>query len=361
MYKLTRVSLIYLSVIILAACTTVDNTDTPVVGVKIYSYDGDYDGLFEIWKNHGINTVLASPELLGDEIFREKLDEEKISSFLIFPVFFDAEALEDNPGLYAITSEGEPAIDDWVKFVCPSREDFRQRKIEEARRYIESINPDGISIDFIRYFVFWETVFPDFTLDSLPETCYDEHCLEKFQQDKSINIPDTLTTVSEIASWIEQYQSVEWTEWKCKQITTMIEQIVHTVKNVKPEILINVHLVPWRIGDFDDAILKIAGQDVTAIKEFADYLSPMTYSHMVKQEPAWIHSVVIDVYERSSGSVIPSIQVSRAYLDEPLTTDEFSECIEQALLPPSLGVIFWSWDHLAADPEKLKILKEYFQ
>ena len=87
----------------------------------------------------------------------------------------------------------------------------------------------------------------------------------------------------------------------------------------------------------------------------------MTYSHMVKREPEWIHSVVRDIYKRSSGRVIPSIQVSKAYLDTSLTLDDFGECIDQALLPPSQGVVFWSWDHLAASPEKLQIVKEHFK
>ncbi|MFC2123451.1 hypothetical protein ACFLU5_01470 [Bacteroidota bacterium] len=349
-----------LLVVLFSTCKTEINKEPPIVGVKIYNWEGDYAELFRIWRETGINTVFANPGLLADTEFQEGLRQDGIKSFLIFPVFFDTDILENEPGLYAIDSDGKQAIDDWVHFVCPTREDFRKKKIEQAKKYVKEIQPDAISIDFIRYFVFWERMFPDYTLDSLPKTCYNIHCVQKFELDESIAIPDTLMEEEDISDWIDQYKSIEWTRWKCKQITSMIAQISQAVKIIKPDILVNVHLVPWRAGDYNGAIRKIAGQDVTLIKDYADLLSPMTYSHMVKQDPEWIHSVVEDVNEKSSAVVIPSIQVSKAYLDAPLTLDEFSKCIEQALMPPSKGVVFWSWDHLAASPEKLGIVKGYF-
>ena len=348
-------------ILFLSSCKTGIEKDPPLVGVKIYNWDGDYFDLFKKWKETGINTVFASPELLSDVKFREGLRSQGIKSFLIFPIFFDAEALENEPDLFAIGNDGHPAIDDWVQFVCPTREEFLEKKVDQARLLVKKIQPDAISIDFIRYFVFWERMFPDYTLDSLPKTCYDKHCIQKFEIDESIDIPDSLLVESDLSNWIEKYKSKEWTRWKCSQITSMIERISEDAKKVKPDILINVHLVPWRAGDYDGAVRKIAGQDVTLIKNHADMLSPMTYSHMVKRDPEWIHSVVQDIYDRSSGTVIPSIQVSKAYLEEPMTAEEFSACLKQALLPPSKGVVFWSWDHLIASPEKMSIVKEYFQ
>jgi len=161
-------------------CKTDINNESLMVGVKIYNWDGDYERLFETWKANGINTVFASKELLSDGEFRTGLRQEGFTSFLIFPVFFDDKALEKDPGLYAIQSNGERAIDDWVHFACRTREDHREQKIQEARKYVELVKPDAISIDFIRYFVFWESVFPNHKIDSLPQTCFDQSCIRKF-------------------------------------------------------------------------------------------------------------------------------------------------------------------------------------
>ena len=112
--------------------------------------------LKEEWKKLGINTVFCSIELFSNEGFRSFLEESKLKSFIITPVFFDPEALQMDTSLFAITKGGDKAKDDWVEFVCPSRKDFRKQKIEKITKLVEELDPDGISIDFIRHFVFWE-------------------------------------------------------------------------------------------------------------------------------------------------------------------------------------------------------------
>ena len=52
----------------------------------------------------------------------------------------------------------------------------------------------------------------------------------------------------------------------------MAEEIAETVRDVDPDILVNLHIVPWRRDDFDGAITRVAGQDSLALSEIADYL-----------------------------------------------------------------------------------------
>ena len=87
----------------------------------------------------------------------------------------------------------------------------------------------------------------------------------------------------------------------------------------------------------------------------------MCYWHMLKRSPAWIHEVVEDVYSQSRGRVIPSIQVGNAYLNEKLSVDEFRAALEEALKPPSGGVVFWNWDALARDPAKKAVVAAFFK
>ena len=84
----------------------------------------------------------------------------------------------------------------------------------------------------------------------------------------------------------------------------------------------------------------------------------MTYSHMVKREPAWIHSVVRDISDQADCKIIPSIQVNEAYLKDILSAEEFEQTLIEALKPPSSGVFFWSWEQLEKIPEKKEIMKK---
>jgi uncharacterized lipoprotein YddW (UPF0748 family) len=325
-----------------------------IIGVKIYDYEKNYQDLFAEWLSLGINTALVSVSLLSDDEFRDLAAKSGIRLFVIVPVFYDPEELQKNPDLYAITDKGERAVEEWVNFICPTREDYKKRKIEQIKSIIREYNPDGISIDFIRYFVYWEKIYPDRDLNSIVQTCFDSSCLDKFKKEAKIVIPGELSTIPETATWILDNHLEDWTEWKCRVITDTVKEIAEDIKKTDPAVLVNIHTVPWREGDFGGAIKIVAGQDLAAMQNYADFFSPMCYSHMLKREPSWIHSVVQDVHKQTNGRVIPSIQVSKAYLEKKFPAEGFRDALVEALKYPSAGVIFWSWEALAKDQEKKK-------
>jgi len=223
--------------------------------------------------------------------------------------------------------------------------------------FVKENNPDGISIDFIRYFVFWEKVYPERNFNSLPKTCFDEKCITKFCSYIKDKLPAYTKTEREVYDWIEKNHFNEWVERKCGLISNIVKRIVEEVKKIKPDILVNLHIVPWHRNDFDGAIKSVAGQDIKELAKYADFISPMTYSHMVKREPGWIHSVVDEFKNYSGANILPSIQVGTAYLPTAVTPEEFSKCVDEALKPPSRGVVFWNWNALFAEKEKLEIVK----
>jgi hypothetical protein len=331
--------------------------DRPVVGVKIYETGRELPGLFKEWRDLGINTVFASISLNRNPEFRALARRNGIARYAIVPVFFDPEALLADSSLFAVTARGEKAREEWVEFVCPSREDFRRQKIEEFKNLIRECDPDGLSIDFIRHFVFWEKVYPDRAAGSLPNTCFDEHCLRSFEKDTGIRIPAGLKRPQEAAGWILTAHLEKWTAWKCGLITGFVKSAADEARRIKPSILINVHAVPWRGEDFGNAVQVVAGQNLAELSRDCDFLSPMTYGHMVKREPAWIHSVVEELAGQSACPVLPSIQVGKAYLESELTVEEFAESLREALRPPSKGVVFWSWDALEKEPLKKAVIR----
>jgi len=331
--------------------------ESRLIGIKIYDFSGDFRPLFEEWRVLGINTAFVSPVLAAKPEFRELALRSGTAVFLIVPVFYNVEALEQRPDLAAITRDGKVASDDWVKFVCPSREDYRRHMAEYVAKLVKDLNPDGISLDFIRHFVFWEMVYPDRTLDSLPNSCFDRNCMDKFQKDTGIAVPSDLSTAAAQAGWILKNHLASWTDWKCGLITGMVRELATEARRVKPGVKINIHSVPWRAKDFGGAIRIVAGQDLAAMTAFSDYVSPMCYHHMVKQTPAWVHCVVEDLAARVRVPVLPSIQVKEAYILDKLTVAEFREALIEALKPPSRGIVFWSWDSLGRDPERKAVVK----
>jgi hypothetical protein len=332
--------------------------DPLLIGAKIYEHSGSYDRLFDQWNDLGINTGFCSQELISDSEFMMQAREHGVSTFLIFPVFYNPEELMLSPGLTAIKSDGLPAAEEWVEFICPSRVNYRNKVVEKARRMIRDHRPDGISIDFIRHFVYWEKVYPDRDPSTLPVCCFDSVCLRDFQIETGIELPPDLNSIPEKAGWILDTHPDEWTRWHCSLITSMVEEIAHAVREEKDDILINIHLVPWGESDYNGAIKRVAGQDLQALSEHLSMLSPMTYAHMVKQDPAWIHDITAEIFNKTGSPVVPSIQVGKAYLDTEYDLAEFRETLEQALRAPSGGVILWSWERLVAEPDKVDLFRE---
>jgi hypothetical protein len=335
-----------------------DPTPRPIVGVKIYEYEEDLDALFDRWQELGITTAFVSEQLADREGFRELAQRTGTDLFVILPVLYAPEELERDPDLFAVTATGEVARDDWVQFACPSREEFRQRRIDQAVDLVRRLRPDGLSLDFIRHFVFWEMVAPNRDPATLPDTCYCPHCLESFAATVEPAAELPVDDPVDAAAWIRDNATEAWTRFKSETISSLAWEIISSVRAVHTRMRINVHTVPWRTGDFDGAITRIVGQDRDSLGRIADYLSPMCYSFMLHRPPEWIASVVEDVDRAGNSSVLPSIQVASAYrTGEVFDVQEFEAALRAALQPPSAGVVFWSWDAIAADSATAEVIR----
>ena len=371
------IAFLLLAVVVAAGCggpsDTADKSDVPdqprsteaveladgaTIGVMIYETERKIPGLFKEWQDLGVNTVFASEELTSSGGFRALAKKNGTDLFIIFPVFFAPEELGEDPDLWAITAGGERAKEDWVEFVCPSRTDFRDRRIEEAQAIVKRLRPDGLSIDFIRHFVFWEMVGPDRDPDTLPDTCYCVHCLQAFTTFLGVPTFSIPPQPQRAATWIKANAADAWVRFKAQTITSMAEEVADAVREIDPDILINLHIVPWRRDDYDGAIASVTGQDPSALSRIADSLSPTAYSFMLHRPPEWVASVVEDLDWVADCPVLPSIQVSPVYREgEVFSGGEFEAALRAALEPPSAGVIFWSWDHIEADPERAEIIR----
>ena len=331
----------------------------PIVGVKIYDHAGEFEELFDRWMTIGINTAFVSEALAENEAFRREAKLREVPVFIITPVFFNPEVLAEDPNLFAVDARGQRARDDWVEFVCPSRPGYRQHRRQEIVSLVKDLQPQGVSLDFIRHFAFWERVTPDAAAVGLPNTCFCSHCVETFSQQMAIEMPRELVDTVSISEWILDRHGDAWIDWKIELITSMVEEIVTAIRQVDPGIRVNLHLVPWRRDDFGGALRRIAGQDLESLSRQVDYLSPMTYWFMLERPYTWVRSVVREMASAATVPILPSVQVEAAYREDvEITVDEFWLATHAALETPSRGVVFWSWEALARNPDKIDVLQE---
>ncbi len=327
-----------------------------LVGVKIYEAVPDTDALFREWHRLGVNTAFISSALAESGSFIPAARRAGIRTLVVTPVFYNPGYLAEHPEAWAITGRGERARQDWVEFVCPSREDYRQQRAREALLLLRTARPDGLSLDFIRHFVFWEMVRPDATVDPLDTTCFCPHCLARFQEDTDVRIPaESAGSTPDAARWLLAHESEAWIRWRAELITSWVRDVARDARRIEPYTTIGIHVVPWGRQDYDDGLMRVAGQDVEALAPLVDYLSPMCYAHMLYREPGWIARVTRELAERVRTSVHASIEVKESYRAEELTDAFFEAALRAALASPSDGVSFWSWPPLAEEEGKREI------
>ena len=343
---------------LLLSCNT-EKMHQQIHGVKIYTISGDIDSLVTEWLDLGINTAFVSEEIAENTVFRAKAKENGIAVFIIEPVFFNPEVLKKDSSLYAITNEGNIAKSDWVEFVCPSNRNYRDSILLKLEKDVRVLKPDGISLDFIRHFVYWEMVGPEQPADSIEHGCFCNRCVSGFSKETDIALPDTFTSISGRASYILSHFKDEWTAWKCGLITAFVEKITTDLNSVDPDLKFNLHAVPWRSDDYEGGIRTIAGQDFAALSQYVDYISPMCYAFMLYRDGPWVASVVENLDKQAPGMILPSIQVRQEYRTDQVSDKVFESYLQDALKAPSQGVIFWSWEHLEKEPGKKKIIRAY--
>jgi len=332
----------------------VGSPDDRIVGVKIYSWDGaptDDDAIGRI-AAMGANTVFVDHVLARDDGLRERFSSAGLGVYVIVPVYFDEEAVAADPGLCAVDQHGNCATESWLTMVCPTRGGYNQGR-EDFVRYVASLpHVDGISLDFIRHFVFWENVGPQTVFEDLPHTCFDASCVGRFRLEAGVEVPE-MGEASAHAAWILEHAFDAWAQWKVDTITRMVERLSEGARSANPSVKVNFHAVPWTSSDYGGAIRSVAGQDFAALGPHVDYVSPMTYAPMVGQPSAWVSEVVSHVAATSGRNTIPSLQVDGA------SAGDFEAALVESLKAPSMGVVFFSWGMLAEDEQRYELARQH--
>ena len=304
-----------------------------VLGVKVYDPRFCTESYLDLMHDTGINTVFLGRSALSDELCKE-LTQRGLFWNIVEPVFL---ITDDKTKTLATTQDGKEASDDWVRFACPTDSEHLDRVKSHIKDDIRKYNPPGVSLDFIRFFQFWEMTMPSTDPKDLPRTCYCSRCKKEAAQFSSEK------------------------EWRKSLITETAKSLASLARKEKPEVRIGIHAVPWTRSLFDGSRESVIGQDFSALAPLCDYLTPMAYHHMMHMDTSYIKDLLSDMTDEGCKHIVISIQSKEAYRTDIMDAEEYEKALKNALSPESEGVLIYKWEDLCADKKRLGITKALFK
>ena len=300
-----------------------------MLGVKVYDSSFCTDRYLDCLQELGFNTVFLGRGALSREAC-ENLTGRGLFWNIVEPVFL---VTEDEECTLATKKDGSPAEDDWVRFACPTDYSHLNSVRKRIETDIATFNPPGISLDFLRFFQFWEMTEPLANPRNLPRTCYCDRCK---RQAKTFGTEAL---------------------WRQALVTGTAIELSSLARACKNELRIGIHAVPWTRGLFDGARGEVIGQNFSSLATIADYLTPMAYHHMMHMPVSYISELLSDMKDEGCSHIVPSIQSKEAYRKDSLPVKEFGKALELALQKPSEGVLIYKWEDLCQDKERMEIAK----
>ena len=338
----------------------------PILGAKVYRAVGNPEGLVKLAKSLGMNTLFVGDELAASVEFREQCRGAGLKYFLIIRTFNDPEAAAQDPSLVSVDRKGRPARRADDVMVCPSREDFRRRKLEQIQAAIRRLRPDGVTLDYFRFFIYWEGVDPQLGPLNFPAFCFDWSCLEGFQRSTPLALDVGSARSSPAArralvAEIWERHREAWYEWRVQRIATNAREFTGFIRKAFPGLPIVLHAVPWTRDEFSGARQRIVGQDLHRLAPFFDYVSPMEYSALTHRGPGWVAKLNQELLkEVPATKLLPSIEVGPDGPEfPPMSARDYEDDLKAARRAPA-GVVLYHLELLLNDSEKQGITRRLF-
>ncbi len=303
--------------------------------------------LLQSWGNTAVFGGHQNPE------FVEAVHAAGMKIHAEFGCFVGADWWENLPASRPITAKGEPLEkEDWYCGVNPTIPQVRQERLAALEKLLADVRLDGVWLDFVRWPCHWESSAP-----YLPRTSFDPNTLARFSRDTGIELLQG--NVPSVARTLLERHATEWTAWRCAQITSWVAEARTVLDRVRPDAIMGLFGVPWRLADHDGAILDVIGQDYRALGRYVDVFSPMVYHRMCGQPPEWVGEVVEEIHELSGRPVWPIIQSVDA--PTPLSAQEYGQALDVALHnSASDGVLVFTMKGVLLDEAKFAVTKAKF-
>jgi hypothetical protein len=338
---------------------TKDHVTSAHGGVRaLFAFDASIDAekFAASCSEWGIRQAILPPSFFREDKMVRALEKNGIGLWLNLPVFYNQEYLERHPEDYAVTSKGNRAIHDWCHFVCPSREAYLENFVRDLRVLLARLEPEIVSLDFIRHFVFWEGVDLKSNPDAIEDGCYCDACLDAFEKFSGEKVQR-----NQPAKQIRSSMKRAWGDWKCNRIAGTADMLFEEIRSGAKHARRSIKTVPWSESDLDGAIRSSAGQDVPRLARNVDMVAPMAFTQALGQTPAWKRQLLEHVREISGKPVLSYLQTDKLIRPEEITIAQFEAELKESLGKEWAGMVVFEFGQLTANPAKAGILTKYLR
>lgn len=344
-------------------CFTTDGWSqaSPILGAKVYHPVRSPQELVTFAKSLGFNTLFVGDELANSWELREACRAAGLKYFLIVRTFNDPEAAKQDPSLVSTARDGKPGRRDDDAMICPSRADFRRAKLQRIKAALQQLKPDGVTLDYFRFFIYWEAVDPKTGPVDFPAFCFDRACLRDFIESGGVKlrigaIADSLEKNRLLIDEIWREHRDAWYAWRVRRVEKNAKEMTGFIRREFPGLPIVLHAVPWTRDEFGGEREKIVGQDFRLLSPYFDYVSPMAYSALTHRGPGWVEKLDRELLsEVPADTLLPSIEVGPDGPEFPPMPPAHYEGDLKAALASKTGVVLYHLELLLEDSEKQAI------
>jgi len=349
-----------LSIFLFSACLNRPATSEP----KAPEIKGIYGNPQPLWDKGyrldetGINAIFVHSGSIQAEMM-ERARSEGVKVFAEFATLNGKNYVDDHPEAWAVNAKGERVeAASWFMGVCPTEPGFRQYRFDQLRELLVTYDLDGVWMDYVHWHAQFEEPEP-----ILPETCFCDHCLQRFSEAYKLQIP--AGTTAEKAAWILTQEESQWRDWRCQIILEWAIEMKKIMREMRPNALLGLYHCPWTDDEFDGARRRILGLDYDLLKGTIDVFSPMVYHERMGRPPAWVEENIgwfcdrLDLQEGEFPKVWPIVQAH----DAPgvVSKEDFQLVLEGGLSHCSSGVMMFTTRAVAEKTEKLEVVKEVYK
>jgi hypothetical protein len=267
-------------------------------------------------KAMGISGVFGGYD---DDEFIDLMHENDMKVYASMGCFVGKQFWNQYPESRPIKSNGE-SLEEIAGYcgVIPTHKIIRQERLDALKHLANDTKADGIWLDFIRWPYRWEKNLP---IDE--QMSFDKITIQQFKEYTDIKTDLDADII------LDKYPE-QWTQFKCDTITSWVKDAYEIIKKTDRDVILGMFSVPWQSHESNDRIKRVTGQDLSALNDFMDVMSPMVYHQICNKPIDWIEKISKDAIEYTDGAnVWPIIQ--SIDFDGILETDEYKKTIIHSL------------------------------
>ena len=310
-------------------------------------------GIDAVWLGAGSFT----PERLA------LLRAERVQVYAEFNTLHVAEYLKEHPDAAPIGSDGRvsPPPQEW-QGICPTHDGYRRFRMDAYRKLLQDFAIDGVWLDYHHSHASWEQAEPE-----MPDTCFCDRCLRRFQDATAIKLPDVPTP--ERAALLLSTHRKAWVRWRLDVFTDWVREFRAILDATRPSALLGTFHNAWSDEDMGGARLEKLAIDLEAQAAYIDVFSPMVYHARFGHagDLAWISRQVTWLGKHlgikgAAGErhrIWPIVQV--ADWGESVRADQVADVLEHGARVPATGVMVFAWGGLRKQPDKIEAIGRAFR